>query len=668
MSVFSGPPGQLPAGYAAVPLTPEQMGAIVRLCAVVRLDPPKGGLDAGPFVVLRETLDARVYLGCLADTAGRVQKWLEVWVQDPSGLANALPAYRDALNNAVLDERWRARVDSFETMMSAVGAQAGSFTPATLVRTGWEASHPAPIFLDVKRKVPAFCRDRASGAAWLLCEDEKLLMQKGAPAYRSSLSRHLFQPEAGEQTPLVPLDVVGADPHALGMDEGCVAFNGGGGLMMVQAYCPMSYEQYVDAVTGVAAGATGGSGASTGDSDSLRKTLALSAGVGTAGAARSLGWLNLRGVGLSGRLVEALHLKLMLLAGAVTAVRAATTATQAPLLNLSANSFRVRMGDGHAALPLWWTAQPMLVEPGEGVELPLKGTTAKYYLAARGGGMTIYAPATLGRAAVGRGMLRLRDVQDVSDGVVLEGTLSTQERIYPGSNDLLWLRFGVGPMRLDLYGMVDAKAALGAGEMRVRTIPHALSADVVARLRTALGVPIPEVSFEIIPLISTPADLYALGVLAVRTLLVDGKRPLPVAMDEMLSLVARAAAKAEEGSDLPARIAASFDEDPRFLDSLGPQRLLAESLEPARAFEAIPPRLWHSVLAMAAKMLTGIGPDATCRDVGDAPVGAVHRVFDACSDDLYALLSSCRGLIVADQALTSEVRGVVAGCLAAVKS
>jgi hypothetical protein len=661
LSVFAGPPGILPSGYAAVPLTPEQMGAIVRVCVITRMEPSKNGVDSGPFIILRETLDARVYLGCLADTAGRVQKWVEIWVQDPAGLANALPAYRDALSNATLDDRWKARVESFECMLTAVGAQAGQFTPATLVRTGWETSNPAPMFIDVPRKAPVFCKDKKTGAAWMLCEDEALLSRKGAPAYKSTLSRHLYQPEMGDETPLLPLDVVGADANALGLDENVTPFNGGGGLMMVQAYCPMSYEQYVDAITGVPA-------AGSGDPDSLRKTLAIAAGVGVASAARSVGWLNMRGVGISGRLVEALHLKLMLLAGTVTALRGATAATQAPLLNVSANSFRVRLGDGHAALPLWWTAQPMLVEPGEGVELPIQGTQAKYFLAARAGGMSIYAPATLGRAAIGRGMLRLRDVQDVGGGVILEGTLSTQERVYPGTNDLLWLRFGVGPMRLDVYGMIDPKAALGSGELRIRTIPHALPADVVARLRSALGVPIPEVHFEVIPLISTPADLYALGVLAVRTLLVDGKRPLPVALDEILSLAARAASKIEDGADLPTRIAMAFEEDPRFPESLGPQRLLHEGADATKAFDAIPPRLWHSTLAMVIRMLTGIGPDASCKDVGDAPSGAVHRVFDESSDDLYALLSSCRGLIIADQALTSEVRGVVSGCLAAVKS
>jgi hypothetical protein len=648
MFTFAGLPRGLPAGYGAAPIAENERGA-VRLCAVVRTT-AKGET---PLVVLREMLDAKVLLGCLADAGGRVQQWVEIWVQDTGGLGEALPGYRAALNNTMLDRRWAARCESFDAMEGGGGS---------LVRTGWEKSNPPPLFVDIKKLEPVAAKDKKTGATWALCRDEELLARKGVPAFATTVNRHLFQPEMGEETMLLPLEVVGGDPSAMGIGSASevAPVNGGGGLMMVRPFAPLSYEQYVDAISGV----DGDAGAS----EAVLKTISANTTAGAnAGPGKTGGWLGLGGVGMAGRMVEALHLKLMLLAGAASAVRATASAAQTPMLNVTANSFRVSLGSGTGVLPLWWTARAQLAEPGEGVELPIEGTSAKYYLTSRGGGMSIYAPAAMSRSASGKGWLRLRNVVGESGGVILEGTLSTQERISPGTNDLLWLRFGVGQTRVDLYSMVDAQGAMAAGEIRIRTIAHKLPDDVVARLKSALGVPIPEVSFEMVPLISTPCDLYALGVLGVRTLLVGPKRPLPVALDEILSLAAQAGKDAESGESLPTRLERVFTTDKRWNASLGPQWLLAGGGSAEDALVAIPPRLWFGTLAMMIRMFTGQGPDSCCRDLGDAPAGGIHNVFDGVLEDLYALLTACRSLIVSDYALNTDVRSVVNECMAAAK-
>lgn len=652
MTVFSELPAKMPAGYAAASITPDSAG-ILRLCAVVRTESGRNGIDGGPFVLLRELLDARVYLGCVTDVAGRVQRWVEIWVQDLSGLSTSLPAYRDTLNNRILDERWADRCESFDRLGGAVGAGFGS---GGIVRTGFEVQHPMPVYIDTKRMTAMPARDRRTGALWSLCENDALLQRKGASPYSTTLSRNLYQADAGEDTPILPLDGGAPDPGSLGLPPEAAPFNPSGGLMMVQPYCPISYEQYIDAITGGPSESPAG--------DALQKMLS---GATVAAGGKAGGWLMLGGIGLSGRLVETLHLKLMALANAVSAVRAAVMASQTPMLNLSANSFRVRVAEGTEIVPLWWTARVALTSPGEAVELPVTGTTAKYYLPGQVGGLSIYSPASAGRVVQGRGWLRLRNVLTEGEGVILEGTLATQERLQAGSNDLLWLRFGVGATRVDLYAVVDSQQAMAAGELRIRTVPHALFPEVVTRLKAALGVPIQDVSFEMVPLLSTPCDLYALGVLALRSLLTDGKRRLPDSMDAFMSLAFEAGRAAGEGLDLSRRVAQAFDADKRFVDSLGPQRLLFDCADAAEAFQAIPPALWHRTLAMMIRMFTGLGPDSICRDFGDAPAGGVHKVFDPVLSDLYALVVSCRSLIVADHSVRLEIRDVVAGCLANVK-
>src|SRR6188474_3492808 len=89
----------LPAGYAAVPLngdpapgSPSDNGPPsawpLSLCVVVRTQPGvgvDGAMDpasAGPLLILRDVLDGRVLLGCVADASGAVQQWVEIWVQD----------------------------------------------------------------------------------------------------------------------------------------------------------------------------------------------------------------------------------------------------------------------------------------------------------------------------------------------------------------------------------------------------------------------------------------------------------------------------------------------------------------------------------------------------------------------------------------------------------
>lgn len=663
ITAFSELPAKLPPGYAAAALTPDMQSQPLSLCVVVRTEQAKAGtqpgLVGGPFVLVRETLDARVYLGCICDAAGRVQRWLEIWVQDPQGLNNAAAAFRDQWTNTSLDEVWQRRCEAFDRIGGAVGAGFGS---GGIVRTGWEKTHPAPMLIDVRRCVPVLPKDPKSGAMWMLCEDDGALHKKNAAPYSTSLSRQLWQPELGDDSVFLPQEALGSDAHgaaaAMGFGPDVAALNPCGGLMMVQPYCPLSYEQYLDSVSG----ATPQGHAA----DALVKLLAASAGFGQSGSALG-GWLMLSGVGRSGRLVEALHLKVMLLASVIGAVRAATGATQMPMLNITSESFRVRMAEGLGAAPLWWTARGALVQPGESVELPLKGTEARYFVSGRGGGVSIYSAAATGRVASGRGDLRLVNVLDGGTGTILEGTLRTQERVEPGKNDLVWLRFTVGAQRVDLYATLDAQQAMSMGELRVRTIPHKLSEEAVMRIRAALGVPMRDVQFELVPLISTPADMYSLGVLGVRTLLVDGSRTLPVALDQVFSLAFEAAKTIEDGEELPARIARVLESDPRWDNGLGPQRLLQDDIGPEEAYASVPKALWCRVLAALVRMFTGLTPDARCKDLGDAPVGGVHRVFDTVQQEFYGLLVSCRSLIVADHRLNAEIREVVDGCLAAAR-
>src|SRR5438874_12904601 len=106
-------PSQIPDGYAVVAMSSEQKSAPLRIGVIVKkqADPV-----AGHLVMLRDLLDAQVYLGCVADASGRVQQWVELWVQSTNGLAGSLPASRETLSNAVLDGRGERVYWAFERL------------------------------------------------------------------------------------------------------------------------------------------------------------------------------------------------------------------------------------------------------------------------------------------------------------------------------------------------------------------------------------------------------------------------------------------------------------------------------------------------------------------------------------------------------------------------
>jgi len=605
---------------------------------------------AGHLVILRDMLDARVLLGCIVDAGGRVQHWVEVWIQSLDGLAESLPACREALSNTVLDQRWMSYFRGL-----------GTLDQAGIVETGWERAHPPPTYLDLSTLEPVHPVDPESEVQWQLCQEDGLLAKRNLPKYSVSLHRYLYLPKSRKNPlfiPVTPNAPTNASTRPVeeitGGNDDLIPLNPGGGLMLVRQYSPIRFEVFVDLL-----GGGSWEGVSHGRSvlDLGSATEALR---GEDSARSAEGRLFLGAHGRWGRLLETFHLKLRLLADAVAAVRSTVCDHQRPLLNLTADSFQVKLGEPGQGLPFLWTAKAALIDPGDAIALAIEGTDVQYYLQARAGGTSVYQPESAGESARGRGSVRIRKVLQDADGpMILEGTFQTQERVRTAQNDLVWLRLSLGNGRVDLYARLDVKAALASGEWRFRTVGQKLTEQAATALRAAEGVPIREVPFEVIPLLSTPCDLYALGVLAVRTLLVDKQTTLPVALDEVLSLSKEVANEYDDTVDLNSRVKAIFNRDPRWVQSLGPQRLTHEEVTAGDAFDLVPSEVWWSTLATVLRMFPGTGPDSTCQDYGDAQSGGIHKVFDRVTKDLDDLLVRTRSLIVIDWRFNREIHAVL---------
>ena len=637
----------VPEGYAAVPVGADQVDSTLRICVLVRREPDP---VAGHLVVLRDLIDGRVLLGGVLDAEGGVQDWIELWIQDLAGLAGTAPACREALSNRVLDERWTG---GFRALLEA--------DEPSVIRTGWEAKHPLPTYVDLSAMAPVHPVDAQSGGQWELCRDDALLTSKDLPAYSTSLHRYVHLPALAGESPFIPVtpdaprnESVLSATEITGGRRGLLALNAGGGLLLVRRHCPIRLEPFVDLLSGASwDGVFHGRGML--DLGPTCEALKNNDPNLTGG-----GWLFLGQHGRSGRLVESYHLKLRLLADAAQAIRKAVELTQRPLLNVSADSFQVRLSPPGSGLPFLWTARATLCDPGDAVSLPIRASNAEYFLRAGTPGASVYRPESAGGAARGRGTVRIRQVLPEAGGAtIVEGTFATQERFEAARYDLIWLRMNLGCGRVDLYGQLEQASALAAGEWRFRTVGQRFGEEAVSGLRSAEGVPVTDTPFEIIPLLSSPCDLYALGVLGVRTLLVNHQTTLPVALDEMRSLARQVAQEHDESVKLGLRIRQLFEADTRWAQALGPHRLTNEEIDPEGVFDLIPAEVWFDTLGMIVRLLPGIGPDSLAKDFGDAPPGGIHKVLDAAVDDLNDLVLRTRSLIVIDWRFNREIHAVV---------
>ena len=94
--------------------------------------------------------------------------------------------------------------------------------------------------------------------------------------------------------------------------------------------------------------------------------------------------------------------------------------------------------------------------------------------------------------------------------------------------------------------------------------------------------------------------------------------------------------------------------------------MTADVWEPRQAMEVVTPEVWGDVIAMMVRCMVGSGPDAACRDFGEARAGMLHRVFDRMSEDVRDLVVRTRMMVVGDVQSNREVSVVLSKYLAGV--
>jgi hypothetical protein len=633
-----------PDGFEPLVLGLESDVAPLRIALVIR-----SALTPGtPLLLLRETIDASVYLGCLIDASGDPKTWLEIWVQNGDHMAQSFQAQLDAVSNSLIDQRWSARLDSFRKL-----------DRAALIETGWETVHAAPAFIDLNLGELIHPIDTETNRAFVLCTRDDLLVSAGLPPYTSSLHRYLWNGPETETPSFVAVTSQAPTPSgvktATEVFPELLPFNPAGGFLLVRSFCPLKLSDFADVLAGKSWPGFSCAGASF-DLGGAYSQLEDADGTVQQGAHLFAGR-----DGATGQLREVLHLKMNLILQVLAQTREAIRSQQLPMLNLSAESFRVGLSHAGAGLPFFWTARVELIDGNNGLALPIPTSDLRYFLPPAVTGPSVYRPQILRALTAGEGELRIRKVLDPSaEGISIEATLASDERLAIAASDLIQIRLGLPSGRIDLYGHADDSAALAVGETRIRTLPQRLPDSVLTALEQATGTPIRSVHFEILPLLASPCDMYATAVIAARILLVDEQNSLSVAVDQLLSLAQELSTRYDDETLFTSRLRAIVDSDPRWGAALGSHRLTSNSDRREMASRIIPSDLWWNLIGVIIRLFPGTGPDSFCRDFGDAPPLALDAIFEKPLTELELLQLRSRSMVVIDWDQNVEIREAIA--------
>jgi hypothetical protein len=593
---------------------------------------------------------ARVYSAAWRDRSGRIHDWYELWVQDAGASLWGGDDPMARVDNSTLATQWSAMVKGIE-----------QHSPMSIIRLGWEEVPPKPIWLDaVSAKIITPER------SWRLCCDDALLANERLAPYSSTLHRYLVSGE-GEFTHFVPitaaapegrrtLSVAEAFGNAVPVNEAC-------GMMMLRRADNMLLDDFSDLLSGVENGAL---------PHEKRVLPSLSRHVLTNCKSNMddthTGFFfasNRR----PGHLGEVLHLKLALLHGAMQALQSLAEKTSAPCLGIRADSFGVVIRDVPSALPYFWNHKVSLRIPSQTLRTEVGDLCEPCFIPIKQNGPSIYESHRIHNQIHGIGRVRIRNVSRPDDDglVVVEGALITDERLETGKLDLLALEWhGRSRDRLRLFAKMDGNANSIRGEYRFASLQTRLPEEWVEQFSSgdsSLGTD--RVSFQLLPRLGTPCDLYSLGVLSLRLLITGPDASLGETVDDLLRMARLFRQRFSNGNWSTGTGSlnefVNSGEGGAWAEKLGPQHLVGGRISMEEAFSEIPARLWWQVMEFVSRLFPGEALGSFCESFDDfsprAPAAAFLEPL-ACVD---RLLVCTREMLFGNPRANKEILEMIRG-------
>ena len=610
---------------------------------------------ASPFVLLRELPGARVYLGAVCDEA-RIQEWVEVWVQTLELRELAFSGYQERLSNHAFDQRWRAE-----------GAALRKNIPNGLIVTWMEEENPGPIV--IKRPSTDLTETgfvATEPASWRICADDRLLESFGLPPYSTSTFRYLHEPAATDaKTFLATSADAPVNSHVQNLDRLSAApdthavFNPHAGLVRVVRFYPLELENHLRILEGMPWES------SALDASHLIPNSQYAALQAWSAKPKGLPFLLHSEANSSDRLNEIFFLKLSILREMFQEVRACVKAHQMPLLNLSPASFRTSLAETGDQFPALWSAKCRLVKPSQAYPLKIKSTEQRYFIRLGRIEPSPFLPEGMGAHSFGIGSARIRNVTSEADGIALEGTLVAEDYLGLDPHDLLWFKLPLGEQKLEFYAHVY-RDATGPKEARFRTVPARLSEPMESSLKHVAGTIFPKSPYEIWPLLSSPCDMFSLGVIAVRVLLANDQSNLPVILDEILSLARRLGEEQSKKENFPVKLKSLLDSNERLAQLASPRAMIASNGSAQLKLKSVEMEIWLEAVTILLRLFPGTGAQSYCKGFGDVSPLALEAVFDRPIQELETLILRLRSLLTPSLSANDEIAGVLLEQLASI--
>ncbi len=369
--------------------------------------------------------------------------------------------------------------------------------------------------------------------------------------------------------------------------------------------------------------------------------------------------------------IEILALKLTAFLQIVAALRRHYGLLGRPHLDLQPGHLVVEPGLQAGFLPVLWSFRVKLLGAsparlailGPDLQVPLPPRDPRTPFASQA-----VRSARLASPAVGE-LLIERVAAEKGNRWRIEGKLLDPHGFFPPPTprdwiQLAWPRDPFGPGRT-ATARLDPRSAPESVEMAITTEPLELDAALAQRLGRAGGFRVPGVRYKIYPALSAPEDIYSLGVLLLRILLVNDGQTLS-ALEPLIEAVPQGASQGVRGARRTAEEALSA------MLAAEPQRLAKANLfhretdrGPGRP-SSIPEEIWTSALLFALR-LVGRGPGFGLTPERGGAYGFNEANPGAHLDEVQAegedLLRRLHAILFHRQAVNVEVQALIAELL-----
>jgi hypothetical protein len=370
--------------------------------------------------------------------------------------------------------------------------------------------------------------------------------------------------------------------------------------------------------------------------------------------------------------VEILTLKLAAFLQTVHALRQHWLLLGRPHLDLHPGHLAVEPGPRSGYLPDLWSFRVKLLGPSPGrvarlapgIEVPLPPPVPRAPFAARP-----VRDARLAGPSSGE-LLIERVAAEKDEGIWrIEGTLLDPHGFYPppGPRDwvqIAWPREPFGNLRTSV-ARVDPRVAPQSVEMAVITEPLPLDPALAKRLGRAGGFRVPGVRYRIYPLLGVPEDLWSLGALLLRLVLVNDGQSL-AALEPLLEAVPQGPVSELRGPRRTVEkvLAGALEAAP---ERLAKENLFHRAIDrtPGRP-NAIPDDLWLRVLHLALRLAArdasfGLTPEPGGTFAWNEANPAAH--LDEVLAEGEDLLRQLSAILFQRQLVHAEIREVIAELL-----